>query len=107
MNKLKFKEIIKNIELYYANLSSLHEVGIDLYESKFAISDHFDKILFGLLEEIYTTEGIDWISWFIFENDYGRSELEAFDENENLICQDIDGLYEYIQKYQICAEKKP
>ena len=38
---------------------------------------------------------------FMYENDFGDNELEAFDSDGNLICQDADSLYDYIEQYKL------
>jgi hypothetical protein len=74
------------------------------------------------LETHYTNDGIEWVSWFIFENEWGetdRSKLPVYrknesgvmeldlnynghaanDENGNPICYDIKSLWEYIEEH--------
>jgi hypothetical protein len=50
---------------------------------------------------ILTAEGKDWLDWFLYEKGYisdgvGREDLNAWDENKNLICEDLKGLYDYL-----------
>lgn len=101
MNKELFKEIINEIEelnLYY---DEYYRFGLDLFRGNCPVAELHSKLISLFLRSIYTEEGLDWIEWFMYENDYGKSELEAFDE-EVLICQDIDSLYEYVKQYELC-----
>jgi hypothetical protein len=50
------------------------------------------------MKEIYGEEGVDWFSWFCYENDYGQGGLEAWDENKNPICYSFESLWEYLEK---------
>lgn len=52
------------------------------------------------IESHYTNEGADIIYWWCFECDFGRNALNAEDEDENLICQTFDELYEYCKQYE-------
>jgi hypothetical protein len=51
-----------------------------------------------LMIECFGVDGEDMISWWCYEKDFGkREDLTCQDKDGNLICQDLDGLYEYIQ----------
>jgi hypothetical protein len=60
--------------------------------------DPYHGIIHSLIREIYGDEGLDWWSWFCYENDFGRGTLEAWDENETPICYDLKSLWEYLEK---------
>lgn len=101
MNKELFKKIINEIEelnLYY---SKYYKFGIDLFGGNYPVGELHSKLISLFLKSIYTEEGLDWIEWFMYENDFGKSKLEAFDEGV-LICQDVDSLYEYVKQYELC-----
>ena len=90
MNKELFKEIINEIEelnLYY---DEYYRFGLDLFRGNCPVAELHSKLTSLFLKSIYTEEGLDWIEWFMYENDFGKSGLEAFD-NETLICQDKIG----------------
>lgn len=89
----EYKEFIDKSNKYY-------EFGIDLVDSKLSIAYNVDKMFEIIIKDTYTKEGIDWINWFVYENDFGRYGLGAYDESDKLICQDVDSLYDYIEQYK-------
>ena len=55
-----------------------------------------------LWDEVYNKYGTDWIYWYIYEK-MGSSHpevLKAYDENDNEICKDVEGLYNLIEEYK-------
>jgi hypothetical protein len=73
----------------------------DLYKNKIDLLEFVDPyhgLIHLLIKEIYGEEGVDWFSWFCYENDYGRGTLEAWDENKNRICYSLESLWEYLEK---------
>ena len=73
----------------------------DLYKNKIDLLEFIDPyhgLIHLLLKEIYGEEGVDWWSWFCYENDYGQKGLEAWDENKNRICYSLESLWEYMEK---------
>ena len=74
-------------------------MGIDLYETDFPTWKITEKFFDIIIEQNYNEFGIDWINWFIYENDFGRNKYDAFDEGKS-ICQDVNELYSYIEQYR-------
>jgi len=73
----------------------------DLYKNKIDLLEFIDpyhSLIHLLIKEIYGEEGVDWFSWFCYENDYGQGTLEAWDENKNRICYSLESLWEYLEK---------
>lgn len=116
-----FEKIINEYRKGNNIITELYDIGFDLLEGKYKLSDSIYHLFISSLETHYTDDGIDWINWFIFENDWGESdrgklpvykkneygvmELDlnhnghaASDENGNPICYDIPSLWEYIEK---------
>lgn len=98
MKRKNFKEALKIIKLFRDQEIAYNNFGIDLYEGSFPIGDTFGKLTDLFFETHYKNDGIDWINWWMWENDFGENELEAYDEHL-LICQTEDGLYDFIKKY--------
>ena len=99
MQLKEFQNLINYHKKFFDKLSELHDIGFDFYEGKFQLVTDVDQMFDVIVSSLYNEEGLDWINWFIYENEYGSKKLEAWDENKNLICQDLESLYEYIQKY--------
>ena len=124
---MKLEEFKTLIELYKKgseNISHLYDVGVDLLESKYEVSSIIHDLLFESLKCFYTEDGVEWVSWFIFENEYGNRmwrnlptykkgvdgklikvedndptlKYGAHDENDNPICYSIETLHQYIQE---------
>ncbi len=98
---MQLKELENLLEKYKAfsdKLSELYDLGFDFYEGKFELMSDVEKLFDITIESHYKKEGVDWINWFIYENDYGKNKLEAKDGDE-LICYDVKSLHEYIEKY--------
>jgi len=94
-----FKYIIDLYKKTSEELSELHDIGIDFFEGKYKLSESFYYMTNKLFETHYDDNGVDMINWFIFESEYGTNDLKAKDENGNIICDTIESLYNYVEKY--------
>ena len=101
MTKEEFKNIIDLYKKYESCVTEYSNLGICLYEGKYPVAEVSMQIADSLWKEIYSEEGIDWINWFMYENDFGANGLKAFDSDKSLICQDVDSLYDYIEQYKL------
>jgi hypothetical protein len=122
MEYQNFLSLLMNYKKLEEDLQELNSMGFDFYEGKYKLSENIYGILHAALESHYTTEGIDWISWFIFENDYGTKDwskykrfnsvtgqlddiidpTEAYgakDENGNPICYSFESTWEFTKQY--------
>lgn len=99
MIKEEFINVLKEIELLQNQHNEYFKFGIDLLEGPYPIAETSYKIINMFFEAIYGKEGLDWIEWFIYENDFGKNRLEAWD-GDKLICQTIKELYEYVEQYR-------
>ena len=116
-----FEKIINEYRKGNDMVSELHSIGFDLLEGKYKLSDSLYHLFISSLESHYTDDGINWVTWFIYENDWGEKEWNkvplykrnsdgvselvmdedrhaATDENGDPICYDIKSLWEYIEK---------
>ena len=122
MDYQDFKKIIETYKNGMDMISELYDLGFDLIEGRFKLSEIIDKQFHNALELVYDENGIDWINWFIFESDYGTKDYSkiptyttndkgiklldesksdgygAHDVNGNPICYSIESLWEYIEK---------
>lgn len=99
MTKEQFIEVIKLHKQSADNLNGYYKMSLDLLDNKNSPVEPLFKAIDILFDSIYTEEGAEWISWYIYDNNYGEEELTAFD-GETQICKNIDELYDYIQKYK-------
>jgi hypothetical protein len=99
----QFEELLNNFRSTMRSLSDLHDIGFDFYEGKYQLASDIENIFMLAIESHYEKEGVEWIEWFVFENDYGDKKMEAWEETKKgkkLICQDIKGLWEYIKQHK-------
>jgi hypothetical protein len=99
----QFEELLNNFRSTMRSLSDLYDIGFDFYEGKYQLASDIENIFMLAIESHYEKEGVEWIEWFVFENDYGDKKMEAWEETKKgkkLICQDIKGLWEYIKQHK-------
>ena len=101
MNKEQFKKIIDQYKIFTGNAHEYYKFGVDLYESKFPIGIPVENMVHLFFMSIYNEDGLDWITWFMYENEFGEAKLDARD-GDKLICQTVDDLYDYIEQYKLC-----
>ena len=110
----KYKEINEDI-------SELYDIGVNILDGKYSISDKICNMFDIIIESNFNEYGVDWINWFICENDYGKkdwslyktidsenkivdkgdkSKYGAFDADGTPICYDYESLWSYIQQYK-------
>jgi hypothetical protein len=124
---MEFKEFEKLIKTYQKTLldfRELSQMGFDFADGKFKLELHCDNMLQIILDLTYTEEGVDWINWFMFENDFGEKDWSgliyskdvdgktitekkeslpghgAYDKDGNSICYDIPSLWETVKEYK-------
>jgi hypothetical protein len=98
--KLKdFKKIVDTHKSGIAMISELYDLGFDLMEGKFQLSEIIDKQFDMSLSLVYTDAGIDWVTWYIYESEYGcKGGITATNDGEP-ICYSVKSLWEYIEKH--------
>lgn len=98
----EFKEIVDLLIINSQKIRKSYDIGIDLIE----FTDTHSTLTSKLLSAIFTPEGLDWFSWFMYEKDYiedgiGRSDISAYDTNPHTgesfeILRTVEELYEYL-----------
>lgn len=99
---MKYKDFKKLLDTYKtANevISDACDVGIDLMEGKYETQSYLTKLFELCIKTHYTEDGLEWVDWFVYENDYGKKGMKAFDADDNLICQNKKQLWEYLEKH--------
>ncbi len=99
MQLKEFQNLLEKYKSFSDNLSELYDLGFDFYEGKYQLMSNVESMFDIMISSYYNEHGVGWINWFIYETDYGNKKLEAWDENQNLICQDLESLHEYIEKH--------
>jgi len=88
---MEYKIFLRLLMTYKKSEEHCHEYsefGIDLHEGKYPIAPYLYELMKAGFESTYTKEGIDWIDWWIFENEYGQKDwgnIPRIDEVNPLI----------------------
>ena len=106
MTKEKFKELMYKIQEYNEFLDKLLELGIDIYNSKFAY--YADEFFDDIMRNEFGDDGMDLISWWLYED----VDHKIYEHDDNLKewyypeeeiegkviadLNDIDALYDYL-----------
>ena len=121
---MKYEEFLGVLMSYKSlseDFSELYGMGFDFFEGKYRLETKVEGMLNATLSSHYTDEGIDWITWFIYENNWGTKDwysiptfdketgkiiekdpvksYGAHDENGNPICFSFESTYEYVKQY--------
>jgi len=121
MSYEEFLKILMSYKKISEDISELYDIGFDLLEGKYRMSDNVYIMFEACLKSHYTEEGVDWINWFIFENDWGQKDWSkyptidsetgkiiesdpvksygAHDENGKPICFSFESTYEFVKQY--------
>ncbi len=118
MEYKSFLTLIMTHKKISEEISELYDIGVDLLEGKYKILEKVGNMLNEAIKVSYGEMGLDWVSWFIFENDYGQKDWStapsysedgklikeagefrhgAHDENGNPICYSYESLWEYLE----------
>jgi len=97
MNFKEFKQIIDKMIVHNKQVDKAYALNIDLIE----FCEKQNEVVHLLWNHILTTEGLDWLNWFMYEKNYiydgkGRSEMTAEDSDGTPICRTLKELYDYI-----------
>ena len=92
-----FLKITLELQKQERIVDNLYKNNVDLLE----FIDPYHGLIHLLIKEIYGEEGVDWFSWFCYENDYGQGTLEAWDENKNRICYSHESLWEFLEELRL------
>jgi hypothetical protein len=117
----EFLNVLMSYKSLSEDFSELYGMGFDFMEGKYQLETKVERILNATLSSHYTEEGVDWITWFIYENEYGQKDwsrlptydletgklieknpMESYgasDENGNPICFSFETTYEYVKQY--------
>ena len=118
MEYSNFLRCLMTLKKISEDISELHDIGVDLLEGKYKISENVGMLFESFIEDSYGEGGLDWVNWFIFENEYGQKDWStaplysedgklikeagevrhgAPDENGNPICYSYESLWEYLE----------
>jgi len=91
----KFTKILNDMQVLQDKATELYKLGVNIYD---LILDPYWGVINSLIEEIYGTEGLEWIEWWSCDADFGEKDMKAKDEKGNPICYDIQSLWQHLEK---------
>lgn len=100
MEYKEFLEIGLRIQKLSKRTRALYDLGMDVINFE---NDYYEVIDL-LLKQSFTETQYEWVSWFIYENDFGqkgdegRAPLEARNESGELICHSWESLWEHLNR---------
>jgi hypothetical protein len=119
MTYSQFLQILLSHKKFSEDISSLYDIGFDLMDGKYNLSRPVETMLESSITSVYGNEGWEWVSWFIWESDYGQKDWSqtptyernedgtgqlvessiygARDEDGNPICHSYVSLWEYLE----------
>lgn len=98
----------------------LYSTGFDFLEGKYQLENEVSKILDSALNSHFDEQGVEWIYWFIYENDWGekdwsiykvfnsqgeitdRDPMEAYgakDRDGNPICYSFESTWDLVKNH--------
>ncbi len=116
MEYKEFLTIVMTNKKLGEDLAELHDIGFDFFEGKYQIVGHIERMVDTVIGSHYDKDGVEWVNWFMYENDYGQrdwssrptvnenGELEsepvfgARDSEGNPICYSYESLWKYLEE---------
>ena len=91
-----FKKILLTYKKGTENIAALGKIGVDLLESPYELSSVLEHMLMFSMGCHYKDAGLEWISWFIYENEWGKKEwkgpmYERNNDGKLFVFQNCDG----------------
>ena len=101
MNKQNFIDYIHYLEQYNNIVDDWSSLGLNFYET--SMYDNMWQILALLEKQLFTVEGRDWISWYLYERlDIHGNILPWYDEEgKEHITKTPEDLWEIVEEYLI------
>lgn len=112
-----FLKLTMGLQKASRQLEDLNKLGVDLIE----FTDPYSQIIHNLLGEIWTPEGVDWLTWFMWEADFGQKDFSqtpsykkvdgklvkiegkrwgAHDERGEPICYSFESTWQFLKQYE-------
>ena len=101
MTKEGFIKLLQNAQNYNKELDKWHDFGIDLFDMP--ISELGWNFFDTILQELFTDEGIEWITWWLYDriSITTGEPLKVYDKNGDVIPTDtIDDLWNLVKYSQ-------
>ena len=98
----------------------LYSMGFDFLEGKYQLENQVSRILDAALNSHFDEQGVEWIHWFIYENDWGTKDWSIYkvfnsqgevtdddpmkaygakDQDGNPICYSFESTWEIVKEH--------
>jgi hypothetical protein len=98
----------------------LYSMGFDFMEGKFKLEENVSKMLDATLNSYFDEGGVEWIHWFMYENDWGTKDWSIYktfnssgeltdddpmksygakDEDGNPICYSFESTWDLVKNH--------
>ena len=114
----KFLKLILTHQKIMKDFSELDDLGFNFYDGKYRLVELVDSLFDTVITIEYNKEGVDWINWFIYENEYGHKDWNKNNKSEEAIvygatdsagkpiAYSFESLYELLEnEYKISSDK--
>lgn len=101
ITKEQFIELINLAQSYENEVDKWNDFGIQIYDMP--IGEIHGQLFEILLENVFTVDGADWISWWLYEriSIITGEPLEAYNEDGSIIPTDtVADLWELVKDYR-------
>ena len=98
----------------------LYQMGFDFMEGKYKLEEGVSRMLDATLNSHFDEQGVEWIHWFIYENDWGTKDWSIYktfnsqgevtdddpmkaygakDQDGNPICHSFESTWEIVKEH--------
>lgn len=97
LTKSEFIKLLGERDDQENRIDTLSSIGVDIFDSP--LIEYGNMMFERLIEAHFTSEGADWIYWWIYEKD-GDPDMKAWDENHNEIpLETMEDLWNLVEQY--------
>lgn len=93
MKYKNFLTILMNYKKCQEKITELYDIGFNIFDGKYELISNIEPIIDASFNSIYNEDGVDWINWFIYENEYGKkdwSDTPIFKDGELIERDPVD-----------------
>ena len=115
-----FLNLLMTYKKLREDFGELYEMGFDFMEGRYLLEGNVSKLFDSTLNLSFTEKGVDWINWFIYENDWGttdwssmkvldaqgkltdRDPMDSYgarDEDGNPICYSFESTWDVVKNH--------
>lgn len=90
----RFLKVVSGLQKEDRVIKQAYDIGVDMIN----FVDPYHSIIHELIAEVYGEQGLDWFTWFCWENDFGQGDLMQRVNDGSLIRHSTFSLWEYLEE---------